>query len=281
MVSSFLLLGYGHIAPKTVPGQLVAILYSLLGIPLTVLAVRRLSNKIIDKVMIIVQFTFACVDNRIASGTENAEGESTSEEDGGKNPAKQRRKSQGTDKGKRNRRKKIASVVILFMMVFLFITLSSTLRMLLEGWTMEQSVYFWFTTLTTVGFGDFVPFEGRQPPNLVLTVFYYIGTFYLMFGLALIASFIQSIAELFEVVLPPADSQRNRGNSVRQAHHFDLEEGTETRATPKQPDTSNEQLYAEGEAQSLYATTVSRAIAWSSTGALEFCLSDVSNRHKF
>ena len=266
-MSSFLFLGYGHIAPKTVQGQLVAILYSLLGIPLTVLVVRRLSNKIIDKVMTIVHSAFACIDNRIVSATENAEGESISEEDGGKRPAKLRRKSKRTDKRKRNRREKIASVVVLFMIVFLFITLSSTLRMLLEGWTMEQSVYFWFTTLTTVGFGDFVPFEGRQPPSIVLTVFYYIGTFYLMFGLALIASFIQSIAELFEVVLPPADSQRNRGNSVRQTHNFDLEEGTETRATPKQHDRSNEHLHAEGEAQGLHAATVSRAIEWSSTGA--------------
>ena len=251
---------------------MVTILYSLFGIPLAVLVVRRISNKIIDKVILIVQFASTCINNRIASATENAERESISEQNGPKNPVTPRRKWKRKKKQKRNRREKIASVVVLFTMVFLFITFSSMLRVHLEGWTPEQSIYFWFNTLTTTGFGDFVPFEGRQPPSMVLTVIYYSGTFYLLFGLALIASLIQSISELFEGVLPPAVSPWNRANSVSQTHNFDLEVDAGKSETPKQPNRLEEQLHTEGEAKSLHEATVGPAIAWCSTGTLNLCL---------
>lgn len=44
------------------------------------------------------------------------------------------------------------------LMVFLFI-LTGASAVYLEKWTFIEGLYAWFTTFTTIGFGDFVPFH--------------------------------------------------------------------------------------------------------------------------
>lgn len=44
------------------------------------------------------------------------------------------------------------------LMVFLFISTSAS-AVYLENWTFIEGLYAWFTTFTTIGFGDFVPFH--------------------------------------------------------------------------------------------------------------------------
>lgn len=53
-----------------------------------------------------------------------------------------------------------------------------------EGWSFLDSAYFCFITLTTIGFGDFVPakrVEGNSETNIALC------SLYLLFGIALLA----------------------------------------------------------------------------------------------
>lgn len=53
-----------------------------------------------------------------------------------------------------------------------------------EGWNFLDSAYFCFITLTTIGFGDFVPakrVEGNSETNIALC------SLYLLFGIALLA----------------------------------------------------------------------------------------------
>lgn len=40
--------------------------------------------------------------------------------------------------------------------ILLFIFLPSGFFVYFEGWTFEQSIYFAYVTLTTIGYGDFV-----------------------------------------------------------------------------------------------------------------------------
>ena len=44
------------------------------------------------------------------------------------------------------------------LMVFLFISTGAS-AVYLENWTFIEGLYAWFTTFTTIGFGDFVPFH--------------------------------------------------------------------------------------------------------------------------
>lgn len=51
---------------------------------------------------------------------------------------------------------KTKSAVILFSFMVLLIVVNSLLVMSFQGWTFVQGVYFWFVTLSTIGFGDYV-----------------------------------------------------------------------------------------------------------------------------
>jgi len=52
-----------------------------------------------------------------------------------------------------------------------FLLLGSLVYHLLEGWTYLEALYFSFTTLTTIGFGDYLP---STPISKVFSIFYII-----------------------------------------------------------------------------------------------------------
>ena len=94
-------------------------------------------------------------------------------------------------------------ITVIALMVILFLLIAAIIRSYSEGsWSIFESVYFWFVTLTTIGLGDYVPFEGRQPSTMGMTIIYYTCTFYLIIGLALVTSLIQCISVLMEGRLP-------------------------------------------------------------------------------
>ena len=97
---------------------------------------------------------------------------------------------------------KLLCVFVLAGLVIVFLLTSTTLMIYSQGWDFHDSIYFWYVTLTTVGFGDYIPYGGRKPPSDFLTVLFYIGTYYLLFGLALVASLIQCISDLLQGRLP-------------------------------------------------------------------------------
>ncbi len=205
-----IVLGYGHIAPKTKAGQVFTIIYILIGIPLTMLVLRNLSAKITNTVTKIVNFIFRLTGNIEKKRGRKRRGLST-----GMSPRLRRKLEEMKVRVREMPRKdhvykfsisdtkvKISCIVVLTLLVILFIVLSALIRVISEGWSFHESVYFWFITITTVGFGDYVPYEGRKPKTLLVTLLYYIGSFYLLIGLALIASLIQCISILLEGRIP-------------------------------------------------------------------------------
>ena len=54
------------------------------------------------------------------------------------------------------------SAVILFSSMVMLIMADAQLLMRYKGWTFVQSVYFWFITFTTIGFGDYVAGLGSE-----------------------------------------------------------------------------------------------------------------------
>lgn len=64
------------------------------------------------------------------------------------------------------------------MYIFIVITIGATIYHFLEGWDWLDSFYFVVVTLTTIGYGDFVP---TQPITKLITIFYGLNGVILLF----------------------------------------------------------------------------------------------------
>ena len=123
--------GYGYITPQTAAGQMLCIFVSLLGIPITLLTLKS-AGELIAKLANKIVTTF---EKKVLK----------------KEEAKQ---------------VKTKSAVILFSFMVLLIVGNGLLSMLLRGWTFVQGVYCWFVTLSTIGFGDYVPNRENELINI-------------------------------------------------------------------------------------------------------------------
>lgn len=111
------------------------------------------------------------------------------------------------------------SAVFLVSLMALLIVVNGSLMMPVFNWSLVEGVYFWFITLTTIGFGDYVPVKsqriwklsinisrnyeakketavGGKPPFVVFTGIFY--TFYLILCLCIVSSVLNSIVAAIE-----------------------------------------------------------------------------------
>ncbi len=216
----FVFAGYGHIAPKTDWGRIVTILYAIFGIPITLLTIANLGGfmaigfRFLYKNVCCGVCCCACCRNKPREGAvksaavkykdpkngdAGASRSLTEEADlvGDSNePSPQRRnslmvyfsghKKENKHHNNNSSEKVSVPIYISLLLISSYILSGAVLFMLWErDWNLLIGSYFCFITLTTIGFGDFVPgtatdIEGSQE-KLVLCCFY------LLFGLALIA----------------------------------------------------------------------------------------------
>ncbi|KAI8123853.1 hypothetical protein FF38_12351 [Lucilia cuprina] len=73
-------------------------------------------------------------------------------------------------------------IVVLFILVF-YVCLGTVIFALWENWSLIDGAYFCFVTLTTIGYGDFVPLKTFQGPEIQL----FACCAYLLLGLVLVA----------------------------------------------------------------------------------------------
>ena len=71
-----------------------------------------------------------------------------------------------------------------------------------EGWSFFEGVYFAFITLSTIGFGDFVPTspeeDKRGYARAYIAIFILISFVYITVGLAVVSSVLVSLSRVFE-----------------------------------------------------------------------------------
>ena len=162
-----LLAGYGNTAPVTSAGRTLFIFYAMIGIPLCLIFLGYVGQILSNAVDAIIGRTV------------------------------HRKKRPPTEQTL------VLSLVILGTFVgglILFIFFPALIFYGIEDWTYGEAVYYCFVTLTTVGFGDFVP---AQETRSSLGGFYRIcASAWIIFGLAWLALLISRIQAGFEKTGP-------------------------------------------------------------------------------
>ncbi|KAK3739192.1 hypothetical protein QZH41_017340 [Actinostola sp. cb2023] len=124
---------YGSITPVTQLGQIMTVIYGVFGIPLTLLAMRAMAFQFNEQIeSVLVGIEIKCL-----------------------------KRNQVKDK-----EFKIVFFNIFLTLLYMFLSalMTSTSD---ENYSYPQAVYVWFITMTTVGFGDFVPRESNPYTILV------------------------------------------------------------------------------------------------------------------
>ena len=114
--------GYGHITPETPLGQLLTVLYCFAGLPISMLTLKtvgELVSKMVNKFIYMLET-----------------------------------KARG---GRRPRRVKTKSFFTILTLMVLTLCAFGLKQSYMEGWTFIEGVYAWFVTLSTIGYGDYVP----------------------------------------------------------------------------------------------------------------------------
>ena len=152
-------------APATFWGRLFCMFYALFGIPITGLMLKSIGERITEGIAAFMKF----IDKRIL--------------------------------GREPRGVHMKTVICVFIIVISMLLILAALAMNYEGWTFFEGIYFGFITLSTIGFGDFVPAhpskdESAHPAFVIL--FTAITFLYFTVGLALVSSALLAISRLFE-----------------------------------------------------------------------------------
>lgn len=151
--------GYGTIAPVTAAGQILFIFYAIVGIPLALIFLTRI-GKILE---VWVDRTLRPVQRRWGSTVSRL----------------------------------TASALLATVGVFFFVLIPAGIFTHFETWSYRESLYYTMVTLTTVGFGDFVPGIFRSSVTGPLNGLYKIITVvWLWMGLAVVAALISEVQDL-------------------------------------------------------------------------------------
>lgn len=114
--------GYGHITPETSLGQLLTILYCLFGLPISLLTLKtfgEIVSRIVHRIVCVIEKTVLCRE--------------------------------------RPTNIKLKSFFLTSILMFLTLCAGGLTQKYVEGWTFTEGLYAWFATLSTIGYGDYVP----------------------------------------------------------------------------------------------------------------------------
>ena len=123
-------------APRTTPGRLFCMLFALIGIPLTLSVIADLGALFATSVSALYARLVKRDPSSAAPGTSGD----------------LRSAGQLTE-----RQERALTLLVALGSLVLYIAVGGGLFLLLEDWPFFESFYFCFVTMTTIGFGDFVP----------------------------------------------------------------------------------------------------------------------------
>ena len=168
-IGSALSSGYGHMTPDTWLGQLSTVFYGFAGLPISMLALKTLGEVIVKG----VQSCIVRIEKRLLKARDV----------------------------RRIRQKTFLATCVLMI---LFLLLGSIINLVAEGWSFVEGLYTWFVVLSTIGFGDYIPFQSldqksrRGGEQEVLWVFITLLVFYTLAGLCIVSAVLKSLVQAGE-----------------------------------------------------------------------------------
>ena len=155
--------GYGTIFPTTATGQIIFIFYAIFGIPLALVFLSQIGT-IIDK------FIHAAL-----------------------KPLK-RKYGATAARG-------AGLVILILIIIIFFVLIPAGIFTGTETWNYRESVYYAVVSLTTVGFGDFVPATaGTEVRSITMRMYSVFSSAWLWIGLALVSALIGEFQSLIEAI---------------------------------------------------------------------------------
>ena len=158
--------GYGNITPVTQLGQSLCILFALIGIPITLLALKSVGELITEGfTKLIRKFETKLL------------------------------------KREHVYRCEMKCAVVSFLVTVSMLCGGAGINMLITKWTFLEGVYFWFISFTTIGFGDYIPtrakdaldgLEDDAQRTVATIVQHFFGTLWYILGLCMVSSVISS-----------------------------------------------------------------------------------------
>ncbi|XP_035690524.1 potassium channel subfamily K member 2-like [Branchiostoma floridae] len=161
-------IGYGHMGPLTVAGKLFCCIYALIGIPVWIILLTLVGAQLSD--------SSRWIEKRVRELLVRV--------------TKIQRKFRAP-----------GLAISLTIMVTSFFFLPALVFHKVEAWTYLEAIYFCVITLTTVGFGDFVPALPTEDMNTAANVVYKISVFlWITVGLAFLAGSLERIGTALKIL---------------------------------------------------------------------------------
>ncbi|ESO91953.1 hypothetical protein LOTGIDRAFT_121567 [Lottia gigantea] len=156
-VSVVTTIGYGNMAPYTLSGKAATVGYALIGIPITLILLNALGEKLAA--------VFAKIN-----------------------------KLKLCSKSRPSINKSINMLLIVLFGVMLMFVAPGFIFTIVEEWNFLETLYFCFITLSTIGFGDYIIGKNQCCPEKdVYTILAYV---WILFGLAYLALVIKYITDV-------------------------------------------------------------------------------------
>uniref|UniRef100_A0A0K0E5E6 Potassium channel domain-containing protein n=1 Tax=Strongyloides stercoralis TaxID=6248 RepID=A0A0K0E5E6_STRER len=165
-------IGYGNIVPVTPQGRIACVIFALFGAPLAIITIGDLGKflsectiwlyKNIIKVRKTLSLYYARWSN-IRKGVTTEVDETVSTH---KSVSRSNIDWDDLDKTE-------VPVLLVFAILLLYIALGGILFAILESWTYMDAFYYCFVSLTTIGFGDFVP--ERHEYIVIMLIYLFVG----------------------------------------------------------------------------------------------------------
>ncbi|XP_063774913.1 potassium channel subfamily K member 16 [Pseudophryne corroboree] len=151
-------IGYGHLYPSTMAGQVFCAFYALFGIPLNLAFLNQIGNGLNTHLLTLSRCT--------------------------------------QDPGGSGVMKMMMMGLFLTTGSMLFLVFPPMIFSYVEGWSYGEGFYFAFVTLSTIGFGDYV--LGTDPNRHYISIYRGLAALWIIFGLAWLALVFNLVAELVE-----------------------------------------------------------------------------------
>lgn len=171
----FTTIGYGNLACKTSIGRIATIIYGLVGIPLMLFVLKvfgELSIKWVQKIRYNIR---RCVRRCIRSKLKRA---STIE-----SVASDEMPIDGSEGTEEDERITTFPVKWALFIVFLFMVVCSFIVSFWEKWDFLTAFYFFFVSLSTIGFGDVIPEHPRTACGLFILYFVGLALFSMVYAI--------------------------------------------------------------------------------------------------